>query len=522
MTRPTDSNEQLLCSFCGKSQRQVKKLIAGPGVYICDECIDLCNEIIDEELAAAPTFDVESLPKPTEIYSVLNEYVVGQEKAQRTLSVAVYNHYKRIQIARTDDDADVELQKSNILLLGPTGWRKPRAPPRLRATVRKPRGWLDLSSASSSIDTAVPATMTASRPAALTLSSVDPGQVGAHAEVLEKVLRKLQTGQMPPEGQPRPDQATMAAFTSTLESALDRAGELRSNPGWLPAHRLNRLEYDNVIRDMLSLEIDSQALLPTDDSAFGFDNNAEALSLSPALMARYMSAATKISRLAVGSPENRQSIQVYKPAAFARQDTRMAEDLPFGTFGGLSARHAFPLDGEYEFKLRLQRGGNLADNEYLVEVRVDHALVKQFRVGGGFKGKNRDGDGGGPGLPEDDVVARQLDDYRQNIDSDLKLRLPVQAGVRLIAVAFVDISPAAAEGAVLPPTSLRNNQGNNNGLRPGVDSLAIAGTLQRDRPGRHRQPAPDFRLSADQPARRGALRDHESSRRSRRRRSAVR
>ncbi len=95
MTRPTDSNEQLLCSFCGKSQRQVKKLIAGPGVYICDECIDLCNEIIDEELAAAPTFDVESLPKPTEIYSVLNEYVVGQEKAQRTLSVAVYNHYKR-------------------------------------------------------------------------------------------------------------------------------------------------------------------------------------------------------------------------------------------------------------------------------------------------------------------------------------------------------------------------------------------------------------------------------------------
>ena len=101
MTRPTDSNEQLLCSFCGKSQRQVKKLIAGPGVYICDECIDLCNEIIDEELDAAPTFDVESLPKPKEIYSVLNEYVVGQEKAKRTLSVAVYNHYKRIQIARS-------------------------------------------------------------------------------------------------------------------------------------------------------------------------------------------------------------------------------------------------------------------------------------------------------------------------------------------------------------------------------------------------------------------------------------
>jgi ATP-dependent Clp protease ATP-binding subunit ClpX len=124
LTRPTDSNEQLLCSFCGKSQRQVKKLIAGPGVYICDECIDLCNEIIDEELATAPTFDVDSLPKPTEIYSVLNEYVVGQEKAKRTLSVAVYNHYKRIQIARSDEEGEVELQKSNILVLGPTGCGK--------------------------------------------------------------------------------------------------------------------------------------------------------------------------------------------------------------------------------------------------------------------------------------------------------------------------------------------------------------------------------------------------------------
>ena len=123
MARPTDSNEQLLCSFCGKSQRQVKKLIAGPGVYICDECIDLCNEIIDEELTAPPTFDIDNLPKPKEIYGVLNEYVVGQEQAKRTLSVAVYNHYKRVQMMQSDD-TDIELQKSNILLLGPTGCGK--------------------------------------------------------------------------------------------------------------------------------------------------------------------------------------------------------------------------------------------------------------------------------------------------------------------------------------------------------------------------------------------------------------
>src|SRR6187399_21894 len=123
MARPTDANEQLLCSFCGKSQRQVKKLIAGPGVYICDECIDLCNEIIDEELTPPAAVELENLPKPREIHDVLQEYVVGQDAAKRALSVAVYNHYKRVQMSQAED-VEVELQKSNIMMLGPTGCGK--------------------------------------------------------------------------------------------------------------------------------------------------------------------------------------------------------------------------------------------------------------------------------------------------------------------------------------------------------------------------------------------------------------
>ena len=111
------------CSFCGKSQKQVKKLIAGPGVYICDECIDLCNEIIEEELSETSELKFDELPKPKEIYDFLNDYVIGQDGAKKVMSVAVYNHYKRIQVGAAAS-GDVELQKSNIILLGPTGCGK--------------------------------------------------------------------------------------------------------------------------------------------------------------------------------------------------------------------------------------------------------------------------------------------------------------------------------------------------------------------------------------------------------------
>jgi ATP-dependent Clp protease ATP-binding subunit ClpX len=114
-----DDKGQLKCSFCGKTQDQVKKLVAGPGVYICDECIELCNEIIEEELADDLGFELGDIPKPQEIREILDDYVIGQDRAKKSLAVAVYNHYKRINLGMKLDD--VELQKSNIMMLGPTG-----------------------------------------------------------------------------------------------------------------------------------------------------------------------------------------------------------------------------------------------------------------------------------------------------------------------------------------------------------------------------------------------------------------
>ena len=291
--------------------------------------------------------------------------------------------------------------------------------------------------------------------AGVMFDTVDIARVDVHRELFEKVARKLRSGQMPPQDRPRPDQAAVAAFVAALEAELHRVSAAAPDPGRVVSHRLNRTEYVNVIRDLLALEIDGAALLPSDMAGFGFDNNADVLSMTPALMDRYMTAATRVSRLAVGTLENRATIQSYKVPYSARQGARMGEDLPFATHGGLAVRHTFSLDGDHVFKLRLRRSegaetilGNIAEREYHIELRVDHALVARLSVGGKFKeGQVKyDLSAGGISVPEDDVVHQQVALYNQTADSDLEVRLPIKAGTRLVAAAFTDAAPSSFDG----------------------------------------------------------------------------
>ena len=283
---------------------------------------------------------------------------------------------------------------------------------------------------------------------------VDISRVAEHRELLEKVVRKLRSGQMPPDGRPRPDRPAVTAFVTALEAELDRVGLAAPDPGRVASHRLNRTQYVNAVRDLLDLEIDGGALLPSDMAGFGFDNNADVLAMTRALMDRYITAATKVSRLAVGTLENRPAIQTYRLPTATRQDDRMGEDLPFATHGGLAARHSFALDGDYLFKIRLERGdvggtirGNIAERVYHIELRIDHALMERLTVGGEFEGQvEYTLTGGGIAPPDDDLVHQQIALYNQTADQDLEVRLPVKAGTRLVSAAFTNVAPSASQG----------------------------------------------------------------------------
>ena len=291
------------------------------------------------------------------------------------------------------------------------------------------------------------------RQAGLTLQSIDTGRVGHVAEEVEaweKVVRKLRGRAMPPPGRARPEAEAYDAAAHVLETALDSAAAADPNPGRPPIHRLNRVEYRNAIRDLLALEIDERELLPPDESGYGFDNIADVLAISPVLLDRYMVAAEKISRLALGDAALRPATETYTVPYTLWQEGRMSEDLPFGSRGGLAVRHHFPLDGEYVIKIELQRAygnhirGLQEPND--VELRLDRARIGQFTVGGD-----------GVRAPWNAVSRPSL--YEQTADEGLEVRMEVKAGTRLVSAAFLDRT-AVAEGVLEP--------------RPGVSSLAYS------------------------------------------------
>ena len=264
------------------------------------------------------------------------------------------------------------------------------------------------------------------RTANLVLDKLEIEHVGERAEVWEKVVQKLRSGAMPPVGRLRPDKAARDGFVSWLEAALDRAAAAQPNAGRPTIHRLNRAEYANAIRDLLAVEINERSLLPADNSAYGFDNIADVLRMSPLLLERYLSAAWKISRMAIGDATIRPVIETYFPLPLARQRERESEDLPFGTRGGLAIRRSFPVDGEYSVKIVLKRTVDLdhpigLKERQEIEVRLDRALVRRFTYGGGNEG---------PRVGREALI--RVDDSVTTFE----LQLPVKAGTHLVGVTF--------------------------------------------------------------------------------------
>jgi len=229
----------------------------------------------------------------------------------------------------------------------------------------------------------------------LLLDKADADRVGSSPDTWEKVIVQLRSRAMPPVNMPRPDNATYDAVALWLETELDRAAAARPNPGRPAAlHRLNRTEYANAVRDLLGVEIDPSSMLPPDAQAHGFDTNADALGVEPALLDRYLTAAAKIARVAVGDATMRPSVERYTAVkgntneqTWLWQTDRLDESFSLGSRGGIAARHYFPVDGEYVFRVRLLRtyAGVIRglNAPVTIDVRVDGARVGQFTIGGG-------------------------------------------------------------------------------------------------------------------------------------------
>ena len=279
---------------------------------------------------------------------------------------------------------------------------------------------------------------------ALDAAALDPGEAAAHAQVWEKVIRKLRAGAMPPAGRPRPDAHAVAALVSHLETTIDADARAQPMVGRPVAHRLNRTEYANAVRDLLGLDVDAEELLPPDDAGYGFDNIGDVLTVSPMLLERYMSAAGKIARLATGSAAGA-STHTYTLSKYLRQNDRMGEGLPFGSRGGTAVRHTFPSTGEYVVRLRLLKNhrdqirgmGQIHEHE----VRLDGRRLDLFTVGRPLTADM---------TPEERVDRTQ---YLLHADEGLDVRFRTTAGPHLIAAAFL-AKPVVPEGSLRETVSV--------------------------------------------------------------------
>jgi Protein of unknown function (DUF1592)/Protein of unknown function (DUF1588)/Protein of unknown function (DUF1587)/Protein of unknown function (DUF1585)/Protein of unknown function (DUF1595) len=299
----------------------------------------------------------------------------------------------------------------------------------------------------------------------LNLENLDLASLDEKGAVWEKLLRKLRGREMPPPGMPRPDDATYDALIKAIEAERDRVAQVRPNPGHPTLHRLNRTEYANTIRDLLALDVDVSDMLPADDTGYGFDNIGDVLQVSPLLMERYLSAAGKISRVAVGDITLPVTYQTYAISHGLNQTDRMSEDLPLGSRGGTTVRHFFPVDGAYEISVGLARGKADEflgmDKDRTLDLRFDDQRLGLFTVAAQKGPQNVFGTGRDP-------------------DANLKVRIPVKAGPHQLTAAFLKDTVVSED--ILPQRG-RGGNGNDKDYFEGIGSISVVGPYDVQGPG---------------------------------------
>jgi mono/diheme cytochrome c family protein len=306
--------------------------------------------------------------------------------------------------------------------------------------------------------------------AGLMLDKANVADPAATSDIWEKAIRKMRVGMMPPQSAPHPDAETQAALITYLVTSLDRSVAAHPNPGRPLVHRLNRAEYANAIRDLLALDVDTSSLLPPDDAAYGFDNIADALGVSPVLLERYLTAAGKISSLAVGDPATGPAGETYRIRQDASQDIHI-ESLPIGTVGGIVARATLPLDGMYDFAIRLFRT-NLGvvrglEYEHQLEYTVDGVRVHLSRVGG-----------------EEDFKAnlKNMTKAGDDVEARAHIRIPLKAGPHVITAAFLERTEAVNPLRLQPFVRSSNDTLDTIGS-PHLDTFTITGPYDATGPG---------------------------------------